>query len=284
MNEKIEILQKEENVYNSQNFNLLLKVATNVKKENINKEDKYKNKDDDENIDTSLDNFKHYVKIKFHRTHEENEKNSDEETKKDSTFFFEKVITLLAVSENSENIHLQLQEINEEIFLATTNLVYHFTTPKEYTYWKENTTKMSIWNKWKIYNENRETSIPTIKNHIRNSIYNMINTYPSLMMKNQKQKQKQKQKISENSDLIQLNHIFQNENENVSKIFSNIDQSKLQRILCFLEIIPNNLYEESVNEELYRFCWILLFFTFLERNEQIRDGYVLIILYIELRI
>ena len=52
LNEKIEILQKEENVYNNQNFNLLLKVATNVKKENINKEDK--DKDNDENIDTSL--------------------------------------------------------------------------------------------------------------------------------------------------------------------------------------------------------------------------------------
>ena len=175
-------------------------------------------------------------------------------------------MNLLFVSEKSDNIHLPLQEINEQLFSEINNLVYYFTSTNDHKYWKENIFNMSSWNQWKIYKDNKEIAIATITNHIRNSLYNMINTYPLLVIK------KNSQNKLFNPDLIPLYNLFYNENKTIQNIFSSIDQSNLQRILCFLEIIPLHLYDTLIIEELYRFCWGLFFLTFLEQKEEGKEG------------
>ena len=275
LNEKIEILQKEKNIYNRQNFQALLKIIPlpynllkNEIKSNHEKEEEKKQQEEDENKDLSFDNFQHYIKIKFHRIHQETETEikSDIIIKKDSTFFFDKMMNLLFISESSDNIHLPLQEINTQLFSETNNLIYYFTTTHDHKYWKENIFNMSSWNQWKIYKDNKEIAIATITNHIRNSLYNMINTYPLLVIK------KNSQNKLFNPDLIPLYNLFYNENKTIQNIFSSIDQSNLQRILCFLEIIPLHLYDTLIIEELYRFCWGLFFLTFLEQKEEGKEG------------
>ena len=217
-----------------------------------------------------MDDFKHYIKIKFNKislvnAESESEAETEPETiklKKDSNFFFIQLIKILYTDKISEK---DMKEINKEILFEINNIVYNFLNNKDNIYWKENIFHMSSWNQWNIYKENKESSIPIIKNHICNAIKNMINTYPTLLIT--------KKNIQKDPDFDLLRKL---QNKNNLSIFSTICQENLQRILCLLEMIPIDFF----CEELYSFCWLSVFLIFLEKKtciDEIQKDEIIII-------
>ena len=236
LDEKIEILQKDKNVYNDHSFHRLLKLIhchSNI----LNNQEK-------------KNDFDQYIRI---------------QVKKDgSNDFYDKMIILLQnTNMEKEEKKMNIIELNNEMFLEINTMVDNFLCSKDMLYWKENILSMTNWNK---------KEISSMKNQIRNAIYNMVNIYPSIII-NQIDK-----KGNQLGDLCCK--------KETRDLFVDMDRSKMQRILSFVDIIPmvNDIYSESIVEGLYSFCWVFVFSSFLQCSTEDNRKNIIHILSIFLQI
>lgn len=259
--EKCKLLEKDGNKYNIHTLDKLLQIKfqSNIFSTNP---------IDTEEYDPYTE-YLHFIHLKLHGLLQENIPKSS----------LEELLFFIHNTPKIDDLKLYLSNsITNMQQLISKNVCEHVSlTKNEMELWDNDLYGISEWTKWNIYSKNHNSSIPLILNNLKNAIFNITHTYPSIT----------KNKIS----LVHLicgrnvpvmfnyaNQVIDNEDieQQVTLHFEQCTK-KLTPLIAFFDFIPpynyrHALYDEQICQSLYTFSWLYVFRTFLDMQLQIDNN------------
>jgi hypothetical protein len=175
----------------------------------------------------------------------------------------------------TDDFKIYLSNLNANIKEKILEPIHYYLPDNQKIFWEKNLSELSEWTKWNIFQENKTNAIPIIKQYIKNAVNNMINTYPSMIINKVTTFQPVTKRWKFAPKHIKDIENYQNEtlytelnkfNFEDDGILFSTNREKLQEIIAFLDIIPNETtekYDDIVYQELYTYCLLSVFYIYL---------------------
>ena len=168
---------------------------------------------------------------------------------------------------NNEDTITNIIQINSIMVEPILQFIYDNNSwgRKEAVNWKLNLINMSKWSSWNIYNEHDLSYKNTIVQFLKNIVFKISNTYPSMINNNIREtvpvSNRWQLSATHKKDIVtfekkNLFDFLNQFNKNDDKMLLNLDTSELQEIIEFMNKIPIEL---DISEELFKYCWYSVF-------------------------